>query len=88
MLEGYIAKTVGQFSMTKRKREERKGETEREREREREREGEGERELESGKEGPMGWYPSGWRWHKEVGLFASFSTFSGKSEEAVTSRPL
>ena len=40
------------------------------------------------KEGPMGWYPPSWRWHKEVGLFASFSTFSGKSEEAVTTRLL
>lgn len=50
--------------------------------------GERKRVRESGKEGPVGWYPPGWRWHKEVGLFASFSTFSGKSEEAVTSRPL
>lgn len=36
----------------------------------------------------MGWYPPGWRWHEEVGLFVPFSTFSGKSEEAVTTRLL
>lgn len=71
---------TNQRDREKRGREKEKGGRGREKGRERD----SERPSQQAKEGPMGWYPSDWRWHKEVGLFVSFSSFSG----AVTTRPL